>query len=261
MVDVTRSSGVDPVTGADRHKRRQEREEQGAPHPHENRTRRSPRQIHDVANVMGIPPSELTPRVQEALDIIVGEYDRTRSDLERERERIAYYQDLADKDPHVGLINQRTLMRELARLITRATQTRTVSSLAVLHIRNLEGTRLRHGRAAAEGILREIAERLIAELRASDIVASLGGTDFAVVLTLTDGIAATAKMQSVADSLRVALRDRTDPDLPLEVGWGVTAFTAEDDAEQIVEAADVDFRHRQAGPDQGGRRQQGARAD
>ncbi|MBE0531528.1 MAG: diguanylate cyclase [Rhodospirillales bacterium] len=244
MVDVTRASGVDPLVRADGHKRRQEHEEQGGSHPREAPTRRLPRQIHDVAQVMGIPPSELTPRVQEALDIIVSEYDRARSDLERERERIAYYQDLADKDPHLPLVNQRTLMRELARLIARAAQTRTVSSLAILHIRNLEATRLRHGRAKADGILQQAAERLSTALRASDIVASLGGAEFAVVLTLTDGAAATEKVAALAEALGSALRDRSDPDLPLDVLWGVVAFTSADDAEQVMEAADRDLRGR-----------------
>ncbi len=244
MVDVTRSSSVESVIAADGHKRRQEHNEQAGSHPREAPTRRSPRQIHDVAQVMGIPASEMTPRVQEALDIIVSEYDRARSDLERERERIAFYQDLADKDPHLPLVNQRTLMRELARLIARAAQTRTVSSLAILHIRNLEATRLRHGRAWADGILRQAAERLSATLRASDIVASLGGTEFAIVLTLTDGAAATEKVTSLAGVLGTALGERSDPDLPLEVVWGVTAFTAEDDAEKVMEAADGDLRRR-----------------
>ncbi|WP_316977726.1 GGDEF domain-containing protein [Shumkonia mesophila] len=249
MVDVTRSSGVESVVAADGHNRRREPDEQAGSHPREPPpTRRSPRQIHDVAQVMGIPPSEMTPRVQEALGIIVSEYDRARSDLERERERIAFYQDLADKDPHLPLVNQRTLMRELARLIARAAQSRTVSSLAILHIRNLEATRLRHGRAAIDGILRQTAERLSATLRASDIVASLGGTEFAVVLTLTDAAVAAEKMTSLAGLLRAALRERSDPDLPLEIAWGVAAFTAEDDAEKTMEAADSDLRRRSAPP-------------
>ncbi len=245
MVDVTRASGVESVIAADGHKRRQEHEEQGGSHPREAPTRRSPRQIHDVAQVMGIPPSEMTPRVQEALDIIVSEYDRARSDLERERERIAFYQDLADKDARLPLVNQRSLMRELARLIARASQTRTVSSLAILHIRNLEATRLRHGRAKADGILLQVAERLGTALRASDIVASLGGTEFAVVLTLTDGSAATEKVAALAAALGTMLGERSDPDLPLDVVWGVAAFTSEDDAERVMETADGDLRRRQ----------------
>lgn len=244
MVDVTRSSGVDPVTGTDRQKRQHEREEQGGPHPRKAPPRRSPRQIHDVAQVMGIPAAELTPRVQEALDIIVGEYDRTRSDLERERERVAHYQDLTDKDPLLPVLNRRALTRELARLINRAAQTRTVSSVAVLHLRNLDATRLRHGRAAVDGILGQAAERLIADLRATDIAGSLGGGDFAVVLTLTNGAAAVEKTQALAGALRAAIGERAGAGLPLDVAWGVAAFTAEDDAEHVIAAADDDLRRR-----------------
>jgi len=242
MVDVTRSSGVDPVSGTDRHKRQHERDEPGGFPPRQQTPRRSPRQIHDVAHVMGIPAAELTPRVQEALDIIVGEYDRTRSELDRERERVAYCQELADRDPLLPVLNPRALTRELARLINRAAQTRTVSSVAVLHLGGLEAPRLRRGRAVIDGVLRQVAERLIAELRASDLVASLGGADFAVVLTLTNGVAAVDKTQSLAEAARAEARERFG--VSVEVAWGVAAFTAEDDAEQVIAAADGDLRRR-----------------
>lgn len=250
MVDVTRPSGVDPVTGADWEKHRQHRDEQNGGQPPARDAaarRRGPRNIDDVAYVMGIPPAEMTPRVQEALDIIVGEYDRTRSDLERERERVAHFQALSERDAILPVDNRRTLIRELTRLANRAAQTHTVSSLLMLHIRHLDAVRLRRGRAAADGILRRAAEVLLANLRASDVVASVGGSDLAVILALTDGTAAADKARALADGVAAAIAEDGGDGEPPAVDWGLAAFAAGDDAEGIVTAADRDLRRRYEG--------------
>jgi len=245
MGDLTRTSGVDPATatGGDRH--RPDHEEREGPPPREP-ARRTPRDIHDVAQMMGIPAAEMTPRVREALDIIVNEYDRVRAELEREHERVTHFQDLADRDPALPAANRRTFLRELARLINRAGQTQTVSSVAILHILNLDPVRLGRGRAVADGILGEVVQRLAGDVRASDLVATLGGSDFAVILTLTDAAAAAEKAQELAEGVRQILERSAGAGMALGVAWGIRAFTAEDHAEQVIEAADGDLRRRLA---------------
>ncbi len=48
--------------------------------------RRKREDISDVAFIMGIPEGELTPSVQEALTIIMKDFDRQRDELEHARE-------------------------------------------------------------------------------------------------------------------------------------------------------------------------------
>ena len=244
MVDITRTSGIEPATGtgADRHRPDHE-EREGAPPPEP--ARRTPRDIQDVAQMMGIPPAEMTPSVREALDIIVNEYDRIRLELEREHERVSHFHQLADRDALLPLANRRTFLRELARLINRAGQTQTVSSVALLHVVGLDALRLARGRGAADAVLGDVARQLTGDVQASDLVGALGGADFAILLTLTDDVAAAEKASELAEGVRRILAQRGGAGAVLGVAWGIRSFTAADEAELVVEAADGDLRRRQ----------------
>lgn len=240
MVDFTGTSGVEPATGPGPDRRQPDHEQRDGRAPREP-ARRTPRDIQDVAQMMGIPAAELTPRVQEALDIIVNEYDRVRSELEREHERVARFQDLADHHPLLPTLNHHAFLRELGRLINRARQTETVSTVALFHIRGLDAVRLERGREAAEGIRERISRQLADNLRASDLLAALGEGDFAVILTLTESTEATDKGQALAEGIRSLLEEIGGR---LSVFWGIRTFAADDDARQVLKAADADLRRR-----------------
>ena len=244
MVEVTRTSSVEPATATDPQTRQHDPDdESGSGGEEEARPRwRSAHQIYDVAQIMGIPASELTPRVEEALTIIVGEFDRTRSELERERERVGYFQDLSDRDSVLPVANKRALMRDLGRLINRAAQTRTVSSLVVFTIRGLERVRTSKGLAETEAILAKVAATLSSGLRGSDSLAYMGGADFGVILTLSEGRQAEDKAEDlstrIAGTLQVISGDGC------HVGWGIAPFQAGDDPDAVFERADADLRRR-----------------
>lgn len=244
MVEVTRTSSVEPATATDPQTRQHDHEEDtGQGGEEEARPQwRSVHQIHDVAQIMGIPTSELTPRVEEALTIIVGEFDRTRSDLERERERVGYFQELSDRDSVVPVSNKRALMRDLGRLINRAAHTRTVSSLVVFSIRGLERIRAAKGLAEAEAVLTKVAGTLSGGLRGSDVLAYLGGADFGVILTLSEGRQAEDKAADLATRIDGTLQVMSGNEA--RVGWGLTPFQAGDEPEAILVKADVDLRRR-----------------
>jgi len=244
MVDISRPSGVEPASGADRERRQDDRDEKGGRPRPQIPSLHSARRIQDVTQIMGIPAGEVTPRVQEALTIIVGEFDRTRAELDRERERAGHFQELADRHPLFPVLNRPAFTRDLARLINRAAHTRTISSLAILHVHGLDEVRLRRGRAAVDGVLAKVAETLKAHVRASDIVGALDGGDFAVILTLSEGRDAEEKVNALCRGIAPHLTVRGDPQATLAVAWGVNSFSGDDDADQVVERADADLRRR-----------------
>jgi diguanylate cyclase (GGDEF)-like protein len=94
--------------------------------------------------------------------------------------RHAQYQ--ANHDALTGLAN-RVLFKEIVSRQIALCQ-RNGTRLAVLYI-DLDGFKAvndGHGHAAGDTLLREVAQRLKAGIRASDIAARLGGDEFAVVL-------------------------------------------------------------------------------
>ena len=78
-MEVKRTNLVPPVDESLEMDLEKGRSEEMSPRPDRKRRPRRPREgISDVAFIMGIPEEELTPRVREALSIIVNAFDRER---------------------------------------------------------------------------------------------------------------------------------------------------------------------------------------
>lgn len=135
--------------------------------------------------------------------------------------RKAYATDLA-----TGLPNHAQLMEHMTHLL--ALREREPAAMAVLAVR-LEGlgaTESRLGSEAANVLRRKAAVRLRSGLRASDVVASVGGDSFAVLLAWIDDQAAA---DGVAAKLAAALRrpfSVAGQELSLGVSVGVGQYPA-----------------------------------
>jgi diguanylate cyclase (GGDEF)-like protein/PAS domain S-box-containing protein len=109
----------------------------------------------------------------------VASYDDVTVRVERDRRT----RQEADTDPLTGLANRRALERTLKAAISRAqTRGRGVAVL-MLDLDGFKAVNDRHGHAAGDEALREVARRLRRCVRERDLVARLGGDEFVVVLT------------------------------------------------------------------------------
>lgn len=248
MVDIGKSAAIEPVIGTDRGKRDDLWEDDEERARRKALAERTPRQIQDVAQVMGIPVDELTPRVQEALQVIVGEFDRTRAELERERARAVHFKELCDRHASLPVLNRRAFLREFTRLINRAAQTRTVSTLAIVRVCGLEGVFAAFGRGAAEGVLGRVAQRLASGVRVSDVVAGLDGGDFAVILSLSAAAEAADKIAALCDAAADDLKLSGGSTAGMSMAWGIAPFAGDADPGQVIVAADTDLRARMSQP-------------
>lgn len=88
----------------------------------------------------------------------------------------------AERDPLTGLHNRSVLNARLARAVARARQGGTCGALVVADLDDFKTVNDTFGHDAGDRLLREIARRLRAALRAHDLVVRLGGDEFAVIL-------------------------------------------------------------------------------
>jgi diguanylate cyclase (GGDEF)-like protein len=80
----------------------------------------------------------------------------------------------------------------------------------------------RHGHAAGDEVLREVARRLRRSVRERDLVARLGGDEFVVVLTDLGAV------PDSVDRVEAALAERfAGTDAPLRAAVGVAVFPAD----------------------------------
>ncbi len=207
------------------------------------RRRRGPRAgISEVAFIMGIPESELTPSVQEALSIIIKEFDRQRDEIEHAREYTSFLEDVADRHAFLPVMNRRALMRELTLVLARAEQAETTSVFLYFHVRNAEEFRLTHGHGIAELALVRTVDVVRERLRASDVIGSMDGHDFGVILVATEKDGALDKKQELVAALDGQTFVLGEGKYHLDVACGFHLIEAGDTADAVINAADRDLR-------------------
>ena len=89
--------------------------------------------------------------------------------------------ELAMRDELTGVWNRRYFNRFLARILERAAADRQQVTLLVFDIDDFKGYNDRHGHAAGDAILAGAAQLMESTVRAHDVVARIGGDEFAVI--------------------------------------------------------------------------------
>lgn len=145
----------------------------------------------------------------------------------------------ASHDPLTDLPNRHRLRHELQRAIEQAR--RSDGGLCVLYV-DLDGfkaTNDRAGHDAGDRILQEVAQRLKAGMRQSDLVARVGGDEFVVLLP---GCSNAQAAHSVAEGLRARLKPHfalAEGAVQLDASVGIACFPADGhDAESLLVHAD-----------------------
>ncbi len=95
--------------------------------------------------------------------------------------------DLALKDELTGVWNRRFFFRFLATILQRATDERFRVTLMVFDIDDFKGYNDRYGHAAGDEILRQAGVLMRSVVRGQDVVARIGGDEFAVIFWDAEG--------------------------------------------------------------------------
>jgi len=192
-----------------------------------------------VAHVaLAIPPHEMTEKVRETITALMGEVDSLRRELEQKNARIVELERLADTDPMLPVANRRAFVRELERTMSYMERYNVPASLLFFDMDRLKQINDTYGHNVGDMALVHMAEVLKRNVRASDMIARLGGDELAVILTHADETQARIKAESLVNCLNEAPLMLNGEELHISASVGVYTFQAGETPEEMLQKAD-----------------------
>ncbi len=156
--------------------------------------------------------------------------------LVRLRGRLEIEAQLARRDPVTGVLNARALREQLQSRLDLAAREGKPITLVYLDLDDFKRINDRHGHGEGDRVLQVLARTLTESIRRTDVVARIGGDEFAVLLGAVDPSTA----ERVISKLRSAVRSAFDHDRSaLTCSMGCVTFRAPFPAvDDAINAAD-----------------------
>jgi diguanylate cyclase (GGDEF)-like protein/PAS domain S-box-containing protein len=139
------------------------------------------------------------------------------SERYRHEQQLAH---LADHDPLTGLANRRRFDSELARHVDECRRYGARGAVLMVDLDNFKQVNDTLGHATGDGLLTLVAEVIGGRLRRSDVVARIGGDEFAVLLPHADREDAEVVARSLVDEVRAKLGAHGDSRSAVTVSVG-----------------------------------------
>ena len=200
-----------------------------------------------TASVLGIPESECTPRVRDAIATLTSEVDGLRGELKAARELLEAAEKNADQDDLCPLLNRRAFMRSLTLRISSVHRYHTPSSLIYFDLNKFKLVNDAHGHAGGDAALRQFAGVLVANVRETDTVGRVGGDEFAILLSHADQAQAHKKADQLAEQVRTSPATWNGQSISLSFAYGAFELKGGDNAEDAMARADeAMYRHKRS---------------
>ena len=170
---------------------------------------------------------------------LAAEVARLEAELAAMRARVAELEAHAESDPLTGVMNRRGFEREFTRAAAYLQRYGGNAALVYLDLDGFKQVNDRFGHAAGDAVLVAVAAALTAAVRASDIVARIGGDEFAVLLWNLSPQDARKKSQALERAIGNMSVRRGGRRLTVGATAGVAEFLADRDIAGLLARADA----------------------
>ena len=161
-----------------------------------------------------------------------------RIELAAARERVIELERLADTDPLLPLPNRRAFLRGVDHAIRRTERYGTPAAVLFVDVDGLKSINDAHGHSSGDAVLLHVGRVLLANLRAADLIARIGGDEFGLVLDFLHVDAAHAKARQLVDAIASASLDLGRTQLRIGITAGLAMIAPGDTGEHVLARAD-----------------------
>ena len=177
---------------------------------------------------------------------LITEVTALRGKVAQLQERVEQLDMLAHEDSLVELPNRRGFVRALERLIDRVNRYEEQAALLFVDLDGLKLINDSFGHQAGDEALIQVARLLVDGVRKSDVVARIGGDEFAILLVHSDEESARDTASRLVDLIAASDFEHGGRALPLSVAAGAATIHADDTPEAAMARADREMYRRKA---------------
>lgn len=169
-----------------------------------------------------------------------------RTSLELQNDEIkaekAIIEQIAYLDPLTNLLNRRAILSKLQESISRADRYKEYFSIALLDIDYFKAINDTYGHEAGDYILKELSDRIKANLRSDDAIARWGGEEFLILLNYTTPQVAYTKFNFLRDLIAKSKFNYEGKELELTLSLGVSSYVDESiSLTELIKIADTNL--------------------
>ena len=158
--------------------------------------------------------------------------------LRQQAKQIESWMTEARTDPLTGLPNRRAFHDALTQRIAEWRRTKVPFCLMIADLDHFKLVNDRHGHPAGDFVLRCLAEVLEYTLRRMDLIARIGGEEFAAILPHTGAVEGCRAAERTREAVAAHDFCLDELHLRLTVSLGVAMASSEDDTASLVQRAD-----------------------
>ena len=178
---------------------------------------------------------------------LIAEISRLRGEVARLESRVEELDRLANMDTFVPVANRRGLIVHLDMMIARFERHGTPAALLFVDVDGLKALNDTFGHSAGDAALIHLTETMIASVRQTDMVARIGGDEFAILLDHADEDSARETAARLADQVADCEFCFEGTCLPLSIAIGFTPVQQGDSPLSVMDRADeAMYRHKDA---------------